>query len=411
MKGYSLFDKGGDSMLKAYYRAYQQTMKGAAKIIKFRVPQLLEGENSVLLLPAVIRSKGVTNVLVVTDQGIAKHGLHEPLLQKLEKEGLRFSVYDKTEPNPTITHIEEAVALYKEQQCNGIVAFGGGSPIDCAKAVGARIAKPHLQVPQMKGLFKIRKEIVPLFAVPTTSGTGSEATVAAVVSNSETHEKYPITDPVLIPIVAVLDPLLTVKLPKHVTSTTGMDALTHAVEAYIGRSNTKETLNLSREAIQLIYDNLYQAYENGENIEARKNMQRASFLAGMAFTRAYVGNIHAIAHTLGGFYNIPHGLANAVIMPHMLRFYGDAAVKPLAELADLVGIGIGVSEREQANLFIEWIDELNEKMGIPSKLAGIENRDIPTMAKRALAEANPLYPVPKIMNYDEMFYMYQMIKE
>jgi alcohol dehydrogenase len=262
----------------------------------------------------------------------------------------------------------------------------------------------------MKGLFKVNRKLPPFFAIPTTAGTGSEGTVAAVVSNPETHEKYPINDPVLIPHYAVLDPMLLLKLPKHITAATGMDALTHAVEAYIGKSNTNETREYAREAVQLIYDNLYKTYEEPENIKARSNMQHASYLAGLAFTRAYVGNIHAIAHTLSGFYNVPHGLANAVIMPYVLDFYGEAAHQPLAELADLIGISRGQTKKQQAEAFIQWIKDLNEKMGIPTKIEGILKKDIPQMVERALAEANPLYPVPVIMNKKEMAFLYMAIK-
>lgn len=380
------------------------------KFMNWRIPELLEGENSLLKLPALVKSKGLEQLMIVTDQGITKLGLMDSLLAELDAQGIGYVIYNETVPNPTIDNIEAATAMYHANNCDGIIAFGGGSPMDCAKAMAARIVRPELQIPQMKGLFKIRREIPPFFAIPTTAGTGSEGTVAAVVSNSETHEKYAINDPVLIPHYAVLDPLLTVKLPKHITSTTGMDALTHAVEAYIGKSNTDETREYSREAVQLIYSNLLRAYQNGDDIEARTNMQRASYLAGLAFTRAYVGNVHAIAHTLGGFYGVPHGLANAVILPYILDFYGASAHKPLAELADLVGLGRGKSQSEQAEAFIAWIKEMNYEMNIPLKIEGIQKKDISLMADRALAEANPLYPVPKIMDKTEMVYMYLAIK-
>ena len=398
-------------MYKAYCRAYQKTFKLASRFLTWRTPELLEGENSLLALPALVKEKGIRRVLVVTDQGIASLGLMNPLLEGLQEQQIGFTVYDRTVPNPTIDNIEEAFGLYKANRCEGIIAFGGGSPMDCAKGVAARVARPDLQLPQMKGTLKVRKEMPPFFAIPTTAGTGSEATVAAVVSNSKTHEKYPINDPVLIPHYAVLDPLLTVKLPPHITSTTGMDALTHAVEAYIGKSNMAETRSYSLEAVELIFANLYAAYTDGENLEARKNMQRAAYLAGMAFTRAYVGNVHAIAHTLGGFYGVPHGLANAVILPYVLEFYGDVVYKPLSELADAAGIGEpGQTEEQKAKLFIEAIKQLNKDMNIPNKIEGIVNRDIPIMVERALQEANPLYPVPKIFNKDEMFYLYQIIQ-
>ena len=397
-------------LYNAYCRIYQNGFKAVSKFIPYRKPTLLKGENSLFELPKLIKSDNVRNVLIVTDHGIQSVGYVQMLEEALQKEGISFIVYDKTVPNPTIKNIEEARSLYIKHQCDGIIAFGGGSPIDCAKGVAARIVQPNKTIPQLKGLLKVRKEMPKFYAIPTTSGTGSEATVAAVISNSDTHEKYAIMDPVLIPHVAVLDPLLTVKLPPVITATTGMDALTHAVEAYIGKANTKETIECSVKAVSYIHQYLYEAYENGENIVARAKMQEASYLAGVAFTRAFVGNVHAIAHTLGGFYGIPHGLANAVILPYVLRFYGESVHQPLSELASVIGIA-GSTKAEKAQKFIEWIDEMNAKMNIPNKLEGIINRDIPEMVNRALKEANPLYPVPKVMTKDEMFYIYQMIQK
>jgi alcohol dehydrogenase len=399
-------------MYSLYCRLYQHAYRGASYLLPWRKPELITGENSVEKLPSLIKRAGINSVLIVTDKGIASLGLMNGLLLQMEAERLTYTVYDKTIPNPTIGNIEEAFRIYQKNKCEAIIAFGGGSPMDCAKGVGARVARPDKTIPQMKGQLKVRKRIPTLFAIPTTAGTGSEATVAAVISNPETHEKYAVNDPVLIPHYAVLDPLLTVKLPPRITSTTGMDALTHAVEAYIGRSRTKETIQCSKEAVTLIFDHLYEAYSHGENILARTNMQRASYLAGVAFTRAYVGYVHAIAHTLGGFYSIPHGLANAIILPHVLEYYGDSVHKQLAELADSAGICHACNTAEQkAAAFIEAIKKLNEDMNIPAKVSGIAETDIPLMVKRALAEANPLYPVPKILTEKDLFELYGLIKE
>lgn len=397
-------------LYNTYCRLFQNSFKQILKVVTYRKPKLLKGENALQLLPKRIQQDGVRSVLIVTDKGIRSVGYVEKLELALRDAGIRYVVYDETVPNPTIENVEAARMFYLTHRCEGIIAFGGGSPIDCAKAVAARVICPKKTIPQMKGIMRIRKEMPPFYAIPTTAGTGSEATVAAVISNPLLNEKYALMDPVLIPHVAVLDPLLTVKLPPFITATTGMDALTHAVESFIGRANTPETIECSKRAVKLIHENLYEAYKNGDNINARTNMQEASYLAGVAFTRAMVGNIHSIAHTLGGFYNTPHGLANAVIMPYVLRFYGEAVHKSLAELADIIGIQ-GATEAEKATAFIEWIEEMNAKMGIPNKIEGIVNRDIPDMVQRALAESNPLYPVPKIMNANEMFYIYQMIQK
>lgn len=266
----------------------------------------------------------------------------------MEKAGVEYHVYDGVQPNPTIDNIEDAYKMYRDNHCEGFVAFGGGSSMDCAKIAAARVVRPNKSVPKMRGLLKIMKKLPPFFAVPTTAGTGSETTLAAVISDPRTHEKYPINDPVLIPRYAVLDAELTVGLPKSITSTTGMDALTHAVEAYIGHSNTKDTADKARKAVRMIFDNLQVAYEDGHNIEARSNMLLASYYAGVAFTRAYVGYVHAIAHNLGGMYGVAHGLANAVILPYVLEYYGESAHKRLAELADLTGITQpGMSDAEK----------------------------------------------------------------
>ncbi|WP_432361267.1 iron-containing alcohol dehydrogenase [Sporosarcina sp. UB5] len=398
-------------MYTLYCRSFQRVMKVTSFFLPWREPKIVEGENSLAKLPTLIKREGIHTILIVTDKGITATGLMDVLLNGLRNERVDFIIYDKTEPNPTIDHIEEALQLYKTNQCQGIIAFGGGSPIDCAKGVGARLARPNKTIPQMKGILKVNKKIPPLFAVPTTAGTGSEATLACVVSNRETHEKYALMDTALIPHFAVLDPLLTVKLPKHITSTTGMDALTHAVEAYIGKSNTKQTKQWSIDAVKLIFENLSEAYSNGENIAARTNMQKAAYLAGKAFTRAYVGNVHAIAHTLSGFYNVPHGLANAVILPYVLDFYGPCIHEPLAELAEAAGVcEPSDSTTVKATKFIQAIKDLNEKMEIPPKVDCILDSDIPLMAKRAAQEANPLYPVPMIFRNEDMEKLLRMIR-
>ena len=391
---------------KAYCRAYQKVFYCASFLMNFHEPEMLEGLDSI---PVTLKKQGIESIIIVTDDVLHnKLKMIEGLKASLEEAGIKYVVYDKTVPNPTIDNIEEAVVMYNENDCKALVAFGGGSSMDCAKGVACRIARPNKTIPQMKGVLKVRKKLPPIFAVPTTSGTGSEATVAAVISNSETHEKYPINDPVIIPKYAVLDPTLTLGLPKHITSTTGMDALTHAVEAYIGSSNTAKTKDMAVRATKLIFENLKKAYDDGSDYKARRNMQFASFFAGVAFTRAYVGNVHAIAHTLGGMYGVPHGLANAVILPHILDYYGSSDYKKLAELASAVGI-TGADDEAKAKKFIQEIKDMNAYMDIPTGIKGIKEEDIPTMVKRAFAEANPLYPVPKIMSKEDMTAMYHEI--
>ncbi len=387
------------TLFNAYCRAYQKVIFVGTMFLDWRKPELLKGAGAVKELPSAVKAKGISKVLVVTDKGLMSLKLLDSLFEALENSGIKYVVFDGVQPNPTIDNIEDAVELYLENGCQGIIAFGGGSPMDCAKACGARIARPDKTIPQMRGILKVNKKLPPLFAVPTTAGTGSETTIAAVVSNPITHEKNAINDNHLIPKVAVLDPELTVGLPKHITSTTGMDALTHAVEAYIGKSNTPGTKKAALKATKMIFDNIYTAYENGKDIEARANMLEASFWAGVAFTRAYVGYVHAIAHNLGGHYGIPHGLANAVILPYVLDYYGGTAYKKLAKLADTAGLPtMGMNNEQKAKLFIETIREMNKNMGIPDKFDCIVEDDIPVIVERALKEGNPLYPVPKIMD-------------
>ena len=383
---------------KCWYRTYQKVLFLAMCLMNWKEPELLEGENAVLKLPAFIKNKGINRVLVVTDKGLMSLHLLDPLFEELKKEGIEYFVFDGVQPNPTIPNIEDCRNVYLKNNCQGIIAFGGGSPMDCAKAAAARVVKPKQSVRKMRGYLKVSKKLPSFFAVPTTAGTGSETTVAAVVTDPETHEKNAISDPCLRPKYSVLDPALTTGLPPHITSTTGMDALTHAVEAYIGKSNVKSTIKYSEDAVKLIHANLEKAYNNGKDIEARENMLKASFYAGSAFTRAFVGYVHAIAHNLGGMYNTPHGLANAVILPYVLEWYGASVYKPLSKLADLVDLSKeGMSQEEKAKAYIAEIRRMNKAMNIPEKFDFIKEEDIPTLVKRALKEGNPGYPVPKIM--------------
>ena len=394
-----------------FYRVYQFVMLLASYMVKWPKPTLIEGENSVLKIPQILVDNGIRSVLLVTDKVITSLGLTAPLLQELSKAGITCSVFDETVPNPTIGNIESALKIYHEKGARAIIAFGGGSSMDCAKGVGARVVNPNKTIPQMRGLLKVGKKLPLMIAVPTTAGTGSETTIAAVISNPETHEKYSVNDQKLIPQFSVLDPLLTLNLPPHITSTTGLDALTHAVEAYIGRANTAETRQYARDAVKLVFENLHTAYANGKDVNARRNMLKASYYAGVAFTRAYVGYVHAVAHTLGGFYSVPHGLANAVILPVVLDFYGHSADRPLAELADLIGITQpGESESVKAQKFIAKIRELEASMAIPRKIEGIKESDLSGMIRNALREANPLYPVPREMFADELRKVYDAIR-
>lgn len=394
---------------KAYCRIYQTIFKWIIPLMPYREPQIL---NSVLEISKILKEKEINNVLLVTDKGIRDLGLTKALEEDLTAKDIKLAVFDGTVPNPTINNIEDAVKLYSESGCQAIIAFGGGSVMDCAKVTGARVGNPNKTVRKMKGLLKVKNPLPLLIAIPTTAGTGSETTVAAVISDSENHTKYAINDFKLIPMYAVLDPTLTINLPKMLTATTGMDALTHAIEAYIGRSTNKHTRHCALEACRLIFENLEKVYDDGKNERARANMLKASYNAGVAFTISYVGYVHAIAHSLGGKYNTPHGLANAVILPYMLGVYGATIHKKLKEIAVYCGIARPYeSEQIASSKFINKILEMNEHFEIPKRFDFIKFEDISELAKHASAEGNPLYPVPKLMSAKELEKIYYLISK
>ena len=394
---------------KLFCRIYQGAFKLAMPILPYKNPIIFTNVKECVPLFQKLNAK---RILLVTDSFLITSGITKPLEDFMKQNDIDCTVYDRTCPNPTVKNVEEAKQLYIENNCQGIIAFGGGSSMDCAKATGACIAYPNKTLEQMKGLLKVWKKLPPLVAIPTTAGTGSEVTVTAVITNPEIKHKYTMNNFTMIPPYAVLDPEVTYSLPPSLTATTGMDALTHAVEAYIGNSTTKETRSLALDATKLVFENIQVAYNDGKNQKARACMLKAAYKAGLAFSKSYVGYIHAVAHSLGGQYNIPHGLANSVLMPYVLESYGKCIHKKLKELAIAAGIGMeSDSNEEAANNFIRAIRQMNKEMGIPEKLQGIKKEDIKTMAKHAAKEANPLYPVPKLMNAKQLEKFYYNVME
>ena len=393
---------------KLYCRTFQIVFRIAIPILPYREPQILTSNDE---LVSTLLENNTKSVLLVTDAGLTNLGLYNSLVDAMREKGVKVSVYDKTVANPTTKNVDEALGMYRDNACNAIIAFGGGSSMDCAKATGARVARPKKTLGQMKGILKVGKKIPLLIAVPTTAGTGSETTLAAVITDSETRHKYAINDFPLIPSYAMLDANLTVGLPKFVTATTGMDALTHAVEAYIGRSTTKDTRQNALEAVKLVFENLYKAYEDGDNLEARDNMLQAAFKAGTAFTKSYVGYVHAIAHSLGGKYNVPHGLANAIILPYVLKKYGRAIYKKLWEMGVYANLfDSDTSIEAGAKIFIEKIEDLNKSMNIGTSIPEIKGEDVPYLAITAEKEANPLYPVPVLYTAEQLEKIYYEVK-
>ena len=396
-----------NTLRKIYCRAFQKAFHIAIPFLPYRKPKIA---GSIKELPEIIMRHKCTHVLIITDGGIMKLGLTRRLEKALKEAGIPYTIYDKTVANPTTVNVREALELYHKEGCDAIIGFGGGSSMDCAKAVGACAVKPNQSLAQMKGILKVHKKLPLLMAVPTTAGTGSETTLAAVITDADTRYKYAINDFPLIPRYAVLDPKVTLSLPPFITATTGMDALTHAVEAYIGNSTTIDTRRDALKAVKLIFENIDIAYEHGDNIHARRNMLHASFYAGCAFTKSYVGYVHAVAHSLGGQYNVPHGLANAILLPLVLREYGSCIDKKLHRLAIAAGLADkNTPDHEAAELFIRTIEEMKERFGIVNIVKEIQKTDIPKLAHYADKEANPLYPVPKLMDASELEKFYYML--
>jgi len=388
----------------AYCRLFQNVMRLASYALPWRTPQVLRSYSALL---ADLRDKGHMSVLVVTDGGLVKAGLAEGLMTALRDGGFEAVQYDKTAAGPTIDDVEAALALYRDHNCTAIIALGGGSPMDCAKGVAARVAHPDKSIQQLRGQLKVRWGVPYLVAIPTTAGTGSETTVAAVLTDPTTHEKFALNDPALIPQTAVLDPRLTEGVPPQVTAATGMDALSHAVEAYIGNSNTAKTRREALVATKLIFGNLSAAVVHGSDLAARAALQQAAFRAGEAFTRAYVGYVHAASHQLSGRYGTVHGVGNTVLMPHVLEMYLEPGARALpairrrelehrlAQLGEAAGLPTTGTEAQRAEEFIAAIRALAAEIGLPDTLPEIRPEDIPELADRAFAEGNPLYPVPK----------------
>ena len=381
-----------------FCRAFQCCFAVGARLLPWRRPRVYAGPGSLLRAADILRENGLRRPFVVASRRQCADKHFRALQEALDEQDILLSVFSSVEPNPSVETVEKIAAQYKFDRCDCFLVIGGGSPMDAAKAAAARLARPERSLSRLAGLLKVRRRVPPLIAVPTTAGTGSETTIAAVITGSD-HHKYAVSDLCLIPRYAILDPTLSVGLPPHITAETGMDALTHAVEAYLSRFyNTGMTRALAERAVVTIFAHLERAYRDGASLEDRAAMLQASFDAGAAFTRASVGNVHAIAHTLGGLYGTPHGLANAVLLPLVLEDYGAAAYSRLARLAGLVGLP-GETKETRAKAFIAEIRAMNARMGIPDHFDTIREEDIPLMSKWASQEANPVYPVPVI--YDE----------
>lgn len=391
-------------------RIVQASMRLLAKVIRIPEPQLYVGHKLFYKVIDILRYHQIKRILLVSDANLIQLKLVDPLFALFKQNHIEFVIYQDTQVNPTITNLEEAKTTYLKHHCEAILGLGGGSAMDCAKGAGALIASGK-RVPQLKGLLKVRKKPPFTIMIPTTAGTGSEATVAVVVSNPKTKEKYAINDPVLVPNYAILDAALTLGLPPQLTATTGMDAMTHAIEATLGRSNTTFTTAHAKAALVGIHQHLIQAFHHPDDLAAREGMLRASYDAGLAFTRAYVGYVHGVAHTLGGFYHVPHGLANAILLPYVLEAYGKTIHPQLAMMSDWLSLTSDDAPMiVKAKAFKEWIHLHLKTFNIPATLSGvIQQEDIPLMIKRVNQEVIPFYPVPTYLSNEQLTKIYHIL--
>lgn len=392
------------------------------------LPRVMSGPSKARHLGNTLKELGCKKPLIVTDEMLVKHGLVQPTTDSLVAAGIKPEIYDKVVPNPPADLVEEGFETYTKANCDSIVAFGGGSPMDVAKVVAAKVANPKC-IESYEGYLRVsslRLRTMPtIIAVPTTAGTGSEATAVAVITRAD--KKIVIVDMGIVPPVAVLDPELLVKLPKSVIAATGMDTLTHAVESYLAGASFTFTRERSLSAVEKVFGNLLQAYHNPTDLKVNENMLNASLEAGIAFTRASLGYVHAIAHQFGGLFHTPHGIANAMVLPHILEFYledeaeGSAIVDKYCELAVASGLVSDSTAKqsgkcELARRFVEHVFKMNEDMSIPREVKEMKASDVEEVATRALQEAHgegfrlldaPLkkvldlgYPVPKYMTLE-----------
>lgn len=390
---------------KSYCRIFQGVFRLALPLLPYKNPEV---KSAISDIPEVLAAHSLKKPLVVTDATLYSCGAVRPLFDALSAAGVEYSVYRDVVANPTTDNVEAALEAYKADGCDCLIAFGGGSPMDAAKAVGARVARPKKSLGQMKGILKVRKKIPFLIAVPTTCGTGSETTLAAVIVDAKTRHKYAINDFPLIPKTAVLDATVLKGLPARLVAHTGLDALTHAIEAFIGRSTTKGTRADALEAMRIVFENIENAVAG--DMVARGNMLKAAHYAGRAFSKSYVGYVHALAHALGGKYDVPHGFANAVLLPCVIDAYGKKIYKKLARAAKFCGLcDVSADRRTAAQAFIVELDRIERALEIPRSFDCIRREDIAELSAHAAGEANPLYPVPVLWGKDKLAAVYEKV--
>ena len=347
------------------------------------------GVNCLTEVPKYIKENEFKKGLIVTDSVLVQIGLVGKVTELLEKNDIGYVIYDGTKPNPTVKNVNDGLSLLKENECDFVISLGGGSPHDCAKGI-ALLATNGGDIKDYEGVNKSKYPQLPLITINTTAGTASEMTIFSIITDEDRHIKMALVDKHMTPVMAVNDPMLMVAMPKSLTSATGMDALTHSIEAYVSTNATPITDACAEKSIELIAKYLKRAVENGNDIEARDMMAYAEFLAGMAFNNASLGYVHAMAHQLGGFYDLPHGVCNAVLLPHVQEFNAKVSAERLKKVASIMGIDVDeMTNEEGAKACIEAIKDLSKSIGIPSGLKelGAKEEDFDVLAENALKDA------------------------
>lgn len=361
-------------------------------------PECVVGPGSVREIPQRLHGLEGKRPLVVTDDTLLDLGLIAPVLESLQARDMPYHVFSEIAPDPDFETVRAGVQRYQQEKCDSLILIGGGSVIDCGKAMAASIARKK-DISSLVGLLKVLRFVPPIIAVPTTAGTGSECTVAAVITDSRQRTKRVIADPFLVPKCAILDATLMLGLPPRITAHTGIDALTHAIESYLSGYARRFTREQSIQAVNSIFAKLPIAYTDGQNLEAREAMALASYQGGLAFTRTYVGYVHAIAHQLGAIYHVPHGLANAIVLPAVLAWCRPRIDRKLAELARAADISDSPDDAQAATAFMNKLTGLLEVLEIPTTVAAMKSSDIDEIAQRAIDEAFGQYPVPMQLDH------------
>ena len=397
-------------MIHFLLRVRQAIFSPIQKIQLYMQPKMVKGEHALLDLVDVLKEKHLTHYMIVTTPGFIKRGTLQSFFEALTQNDIQYSIFHDVKPDPEISDVEKLKEMFIKDGCQALIAIGGGSVIDCSKAALTCVQMKNLDVKTVLHTGRVSKQLPLLIAVPTTAGTGSEVTAGAVITDPIKKRKYALSHLFLIPKYAVLDASLLTSLPAKMTAYSGMDALTHAIEAYINCFNNRKTNEYALCAIKSIFQYLVPSFEDGLNMQYRLELLEASYNAGVAISNNYVGYVHAIAHGIGGMYHLQHGMINAIILPIVLEEYGGAVVGKLAKIADVVGI-TGATDQDKSKQFIQKLKELNHIFSIPTSISEIQNEDIHYLATGAEKEGNPTYPTPVTWNVAQFEKVIRKIKQ